>query len=410
MMEQLVKHFFRFFRVIFAFPFGLEWFPHYEIHLVQESNKKSVHNILWLTFSSVILFFWIFLTILLIDSLEEYLSHQKEYIRLVFHILWAGGLFFSVFNQVLCNYCHSEVANLVNGIELLIHNLEAEHFGQESFKKSKMLRKKLLALFCVHMIFCIVTCIIPMVVIFYREKYQIDFYISSVVLWAFPMWTGVAFILGITMDILYVLQMWGGLLFALHINFLFMHTFKTAVQKIISQRQVLKKKRKQFGISTDNIFYLIDNTRRLRSDLLVYSKLRILATVYNSTFGRLYVPNILNSFAFFFIQGIFMAVRLSKEDAFILLFGVSLSIGCGGTLTLLTTFMAMVHDNSLKIRRDLRGRRGALRGEEGRRLVRSFKVEAVHNASFNDIKRVSCLTMLGLVANISASLLISIQI
>lgn len=410
MMDQVVKQFFRFFRIIFAFPYSLQWYPHYELHLIPESNKRSVHNILWIISASITFLFWILIVVLLVVNLQEYLSVQKDHLRPVFHFMWIGGMFFGVITQGLCISCYTDVANLTNGIELLIHNLEAEHFGQESFRESKLLRRKILALFCGHMTFCILTCLLPMLIIFYGEKFQIDFYVSSAVLWVFPTLAKTAFIIGIIMDALYVFKVWGGSLFTIHINFLFMHTFKTAIQKIISCRQVLRRRSKQFGIPSENMFYLNDNTRSLRNDLFVYSKLRILATVYNSTFGRFYVPNMLNTFAFFFVQGIFIAVRLSKGDIFILLFGMSTCIGCAGTMCLLTTFMAMVHNNSLKMWRDLRGRTGALQGREGRRLVRSYKVEAVRNTSFHEIKRVTCLTMLGLVANISGSLLISIQI
>lgn len=323
--------------------------------------------------------------------------------------MWFGGMFFGVTTQGLCNICYTEMASLANGIELLIHNLEAEHFGHESFRESKLLRKKILTVFCVHMILCMMTCILPMVIIFYGENFQLDFYVSKAVLWALPTFTRTAFIIGITVDMIHVSRVWGGSVFAIHINFLFMHTFKTAVQKIISRRKILKNKMNKCGVPGDKLD-LNDNTCRLRSDLFVYSKLRILTTVYNSTFGRVYVPNMLNIIACFFVLGIFVAVRLSKGDAFILLFGVSVCVGCAGTMCLLVTFMAMVHDNSEKMWRDLRGRTGALHGSEGRRLMRAYKVEAVRNASFHEIKRITCLTILGLVANVSGSLLISIQI
>lgn len=121
MMDTFIQKAFKFFGIIFAFPFKLQWEPSFTTKLTQK--PKSLQNILWHLTGYLSLAHFIVTVYLFSEKLPEYV-HLKHYDKLAFHSAWMLFLF-SFVNQdgtILRN--PKEVMQLSNGLVQLVKNLE----------------------------------------------------------------------------------------------------------------------------------------------------------------------------------------------------------------------------------------------------------------------------------------------
>lgn len=72
----------------------------------------------------------------------------------------------------------------------------------------------------------------------------------------------------------------------------------------------------------------------------------------------------------------------------------------------------MVNERSRKLENFLRKRQEVeiFSSKLSRRLLRAFKVEAVKSGGFYELTKLTCLTVLGLISNMTGSVLMSIKI
>lgn len=173
-----------------------------------------------------------------------------------------------------------------------------------------------------------------------------------------------------------------------------MHTFKSAIEQMLLSRQRVWK----------------TYFKNLEEEMLIYSKLRILTTSYNEVFHQLYVPQIKSIFGMLIVQSMLGFVRLSgRGESFVSFF--CFSCLCVGLvcLSMFISFTAMVHESSSKFQKHLKNNGERYQGKLGRRLVRSYKVEAVKSGDFYKVYKITCLTVLGFLANACGSALLSIK-
>lgn len=417
-MESLrslvIKLYFAVFYHLRSFPYKLIWKPGFKLYLSFNVDSKFnlfIYGLSCLAFPT----YAIVLIIQLIIHFPDYKATTKGFVHLALHFLWSTGYTCIT----LCRACYifaiKDVLNLANGTEDLITHLETHEFGQGAFQKSAKLREKILTILCIQAFELIVICMIPLMFLFEGGLWIMGTYVSRFLLFAFPQWKATSFGIGLVTDILAMLTITGVMFLCFHINLLYMQTFKTGIELILRRRQVSKARQKLLNNGKVEMHLSFQGkeqlgTRNLRQDLQTYSNLRILSTLYSETFGNTFVPTLFSMLATMVILGMLLGIRLSHNDPVIITLGLSLWICGSAVLILFSTFTSMVHEYSKKLEKNLKQRRCTLRSKEARRLVKAFKVEVVRSGCFYPIRRNTCLTMLGLLANVAGSMLISFKL
>lgn len=420
-MESFLKKIFNLFSNLAIFPYKLHWENGLQIKF--SLKKQGVHFALYLCVITLVAIYFAVLLTASIKLLPEYMS-KKQYDKLAFHTMWMlcqGG---TLNLQVPHLKEPHDVMQLANGTVELMHNLEnstslhlnqlnhcynsilklfslkifAGHFVQGCFKKSEKLRLQILSYLSFN---CLSSSFTVMPVIYYmfqKDFWQLGSYVYRIILRLCPSSpiTGViASCLGMLTDILNQYLVYGSFLITLHMNMAFMDSFKTTVKLIL---QNLRR-----GSGT------LRKIGRLEECLFIYSKFRILTTVYNNVFGLLYVPTVKSALSLMTVVSVFISVRLSKgSPPLVGLFGITCAIICISALAIFILFTAMIYEYSVKIKNNLR--HGNFQSKISRRLIRAFRVEAVKSGNFYDIQGMTCLTVLGFLSNLCSSVLISIQI
>lgn len=199
-----------------------------------------------------------------------------------------------------------------------------------------------------------------------------------------------ASLIALLVDMWVLFYAWGSWMISMHLNLCFMHTFKTTLAQMM--RMTIQQ-----------------NTGSLLEQMFIYSKLRILTTVFNQVYGKLYIPFIKSFMGMMISAGVLISVRLApKSDLLVGIFGFTIVTSCTIVMALFISFTAMPNEYSEKFYKFLKKRK--FHGAVGRRLVRAYKVEAVLSGDFYKITRMTCLTVLGLLSNLCGSMLISIKI
>lgn len=162
------------------------------------------------------------------------------------------------------------------------------------------------------------------------------------------------------------------------------------------------------------VFHSSHNTWRKRScslqqKLMSYQKFRVLVTVYNNSLGSYYVPPLTTLAGILSISGLFMAIKLAHLKNFIVtVCGILTFVSCGSILAIITTLCGCVHSNCQKL--VIHVNNFGYKGSLERRVLRSFKVEAVKSGNFYEIRKVTSLTVLGMVSNVAGSALLSVSL
>lgn len=403
MERKIIKWYFNFLFYHPTYPYKLHWNQsRYQVYF--NLNKKSVHFSFWKYFNYFLpCTYFIIIVSLLLIKLAEYKA-GNDFISLTFHAVWITCIFSSVLNQFPHFFLGQQIATLNNATEDLIENMEETHFQPESFKKSQKTRANILAFLVVYSIFS-VTSFIPVTILFMDNVWQLGSHFCRAILTICGyQFKHVALLLGVIIDLWQLGGCWAAGLMMFQLNLVFMHTFKTSVRLIMEN----KLKRRWSMISTAEVpgskSILLS---RLREDMLIYSKLRVLTTAYNDIWGMVYVGQFKSLLAACIVEFTFIAVRL-PHDPLILLVGISTAGICVAVLAVLITFFAMVNEYSLKLKEDLLSRKlGKIK--EARRIINAFRVEAVKCGNFYIIKRMTCLTVLALISNLTGSVLISFK-
>lgn len=207
----------------------------------------------------------------------------------------------------------------------------------------------------------------------------------------------IAVLLGMLFNEWHFSYICGTFYFSFYINLAFMHTFKAAIVKMMEMENKVGQR----------------SLKLLQEQLLIYSKLRIVTTLYNDVYGKLYVPSLKAILGIMLVQSVFISVRLSglggASGMLVTMFGIAGVVISIVVIPLFVGFMAMVNEFSKRFLRYLR-KRGHFHGEIGRRLVRSYRIQAVRSGGMYTIEKLTCLTVLGLISNLCGSVLISIKL
>lgn len=406
-LEKLSHLYFKLARCLICIPFYLHWQPGMRIYL---KLVKNFHFYCWranYTFQIYFLFFTIYNFTAKIPS---YLA-SNQYIPLAMHCLWIGAPGTILINQGTYFFAGEQVTQLVNANVDLIKNLETNHFqSNESFQRSVRLRRILVATLILSILSFFII-LIPLFLLFQNGTWQLGSYIYRLILWCIPpesVWYSeyVAMALGVQVDVWHCFTALSAATLNIYASLTFMHTFKITIQQILLRRQ----KRLPSHQTGKEGGYL----KLLQEDILIYSKLRILTTMFNAVYGAFYISPITGALICIGVEGVFIAVRLSDggHNLFMVLFGFACGLAGVAILILFTVFMAMVNDFSVKFKRAItKGkvvqRRQSYKTE--RRYGRAVRVEAVTSGSFFQVKKVTCLTVLGMMANVTGSVLLSFK-
>lgn len=155
---------------------------------------------------------------------------------------------------------------------------------------------------------------------------------------------------------------------------------------------------------------LIENNFEIRKCTIAYSKLRILNTLYNNSYGAYYVPLVKTVSSILMVLGALLSIRFAdtqKENKVAFILCGAFFFGFTGTVIIaFISFAAIVNQFSLKLKLYLRRQDKAL-GKLSRCLVRTYKVEAVSSGGMYDVRKFTCVTVLGFLSNLIASALMS---
>lgn len=376
-----------------ASPYNLSW-ESSEFQITYSLKPKNFQTFLWryITFYSQSVFYCLYLNFLLITTSSTYFASQ-DYVRLVFLMMWTVGVTIMLMNQAPNHLRGIEIVLLVNGTEQLITHLEHNHFHNPlAFQKSRKFRSQIMAAMCAYCVLSI-PCVLPIFLLFRTDPWIVGSHFYKLLIFILsPAWNLVALTLALVVDMWWFFIMWGSGIMVIHVNFLVLHTFSHALANILQGQ--LEKNIKAKG-------------DRIREILLVYRMLRLICGLYNVIFGEIYVCPFKTLIGACIVVYVVVCLRLANTNIIILGFGVSMLIVCGILLIVILDFMAMVNSYSLKLKSNLKMR--FTLSPEARRMVRSFKVEGVKSGDFYVIKKITCLSFLGMVGNLTGSVLISFQ-
>lgn len=159
---------------------------------------------------------------------------------------------------------------------------------------------------------------VPLFIMFQDGVWLLGSHASRVVLWLnlfgsfysknFAMGTGVL------VDLWNVLGMEGAPTLVIYINMTFLHTFKATIHQILVRQVSRSGGERQMG--------------NLQEDLLIYSKLRILTSMYNNVFGQMYISPMTTALSITTVEAVIIAVRLTNggENLFLVAFGGAVAI------------------------------------------------------------------------------------
>ncbi len=200
------------------------------------------------------------------------------------------------------------------------------HFGQGAFQSSQGLRTRILYYLCLNALPAPIFFVSPIYYYFRKNYWQLGSYFYRLTLMATSSGEKdelLASILGVSLDVWTCHYIWGTYLLSLHINLGFMHTFKTTIQ------------------------LLMDNSFRPKEQIRIYSKLRILTTVFNNAYGMFYIPSLKNIFGVLVSAAVFILVRLApKSDVQVAIFGGLCASSGIILLTMFILFTAMITASS----------------------------------------------------------------
>ncbi len=271
--------------------------------------------------------------------------------------------------------------------------ISTEHFGQDALSRSKVFRTKLLAFLVIYTSAGFLPTITVIYAWFQQKGYwQMGSFVYHALSTRMPK---IAVFFGMLFNEWHFSYVCGTFYFSFHISLAFMHTFKTTMVKTME----MDNKAGQRPL------------KLLQEQMLIYSKLRIVTTLYNDVYGKLYVPSLKAILGIMLVQSVFISVRLSgtggTSGMLVTTFGIAGVVISIVVIPLFVGFMAMVNEYSKRFLGFLR-KRG--HGELGRRLVRSYRIEAVRSGGMYTIEKLTCLTVLGLISNLCGSVLISIKL
>lgn len=150
--------------------------------------------------------------------------------------------------------------------------------------------------------------------------------------------------------------------------------------------------------------------RLLEEQLSIYSQLRILTNLYNNVFGRIFIPGLKLTLGVMLVQSVFITVRLAPQGGFIVLaFGFLGGLAIGFILLMFIGFTALVNEYSKRFSKYIKRKEGSYT-KYGRSLIKAYKIVAVSSGSMYNIEQITCLTVLGIISNVTGSVLISVKI
>jgi len=198
--------------------------------------------------------------------------------------------------------------------------------------------------------------------------------------------TGIA----IHAEMFFITNLWGVFIAAVYINILVFQCINLSFKQLLTSSEVTSR-------------------TQLYSKLLAYQQLRILIALFNNTFGFYYIPYITTAFGLMFIIGMFMVVKLTFLKSFIVvaLGGISI-VFCGIFISLLTALAGSVHSSSRKFLRNLKSQQH--KGNFSKCVMKAVKIMAVKSGCLYEIHMETSLTLLGLLVNISGSLMLSVSV
>lgn len=133
--------------------------------------------------------------------------------------------------------------------------------------------------------------------------------------------------------------------------------------------------------------------------------------IFNNIYSCAYYPMINTVMGALTILGIFMALKLVYLKSLLITgFGLVAIICCGVSLVVITTFTATVNEGSVRFQQYLRKQVMFKREKVEQRLLRAYKVESIKCGDYYSIRKITSLALLGMILNVSGSLLISIKV
>ncbi len=154
---------------------------------------------------------------------------------------------------------------------------------------------------------------------------------------------------------------------------------------------------------------------RTRSNVLdiflKYNQLRIMITMFNNAYSSAYYPMVNTVFGTLTILGIFMAFKLLYlESVLVTGFGIVSLFCCGVLLIVITALTATVNESSTQLRCLLVRQDKIFQQKVGQKLLKAYKLTSIRCGKYYEIRKITSLTLLGMVINMAGSLLISIKI
>lgn len=143
---------------------------------------------------------------------------------------------------------------------------------------------------------------------------------------------------------------------------------------------------------------------------LKYNQLRIMITMFNNAYSSAYYPMVNTVLGTLTILGVFMALKLLYlKSVLITGFGIMTIFCCGILLVVITSLTATVNENSTQYRQFLIKDK-VYSQQFARKHLKAYKLMSIRCGEYYDIRKITSLTLLGMVINIAGSLLISIKI
>ncbi|CAL8145180.1 unnamed protein product [Orchesella dallaii] len=383
-MDQKVQNFFRVFEFVGASPYKFTLIPGTGDFFIKAKPSSQLKA--WGFYLTVGFLHLIKTSFFLAHLFQNYLE-KEDYKRIVFHGIYFTSYISILFQTLPFSVGRIETMQLGNGATFFIHNF-GKGISMPIFRKSTKLKLRVILFFCCNAINA--QFLFMAIFIIFREDawnhgsnvYKLFQFMGS------PLIISIG--AGSIMEAYYFFTVWGVFILEMYFNIIFFQAFTITVGQLTNP-------------SAKTFSEMYQNYKS-------YNQLRLLLSLYNNTFGRLYIPYVTSCFGTICVLGVFVSIKLAYlRDVIIMITGIFSIFFFGPVVLVLTTFTGWIHENSKKVKRHLNSQGQGFSGKLARRILRAVKVVAVKSGNFYDIHKITSLTLLGMLANFSVSLLLSVE-
>ncbi|CAL8110239.1 unnamed protein product [Orchesella dallaii] len=147
--------------------------------------------------------------------------------------------------------------------------------------------------------------------------------------------------------------------------------------------------------------------KTIKNVMLIYSEMRLLTSLYNTIFRKIFYPTFTLTCGASVVGCIFVLVKTHKTvNIGVLGFTFCCGVALLGALYLVTLFTSFISSNSSELKTAILS---TVRRKKERKIMMHYREYGVEVGNFYIVQRITPLTLIGILANIMATMLLSVN-